>query len=119
MPKGYCYKSCRVTVGKMPLKDLTIAVTGYFGEQRSPEQIRKWINVNGGTVAHEISSKVTHLVCSKEHFNKNVAIGTAYCRLKFSTHYTDSLPLLASSKGSAAQNHQDRLLGLARGYLDE
>ena len=119
MPKGNRYKSCRVTAGKQPLKNLTIAVTGHFGDQRSPQQIHQWIHANGAIVAHEISSNVTHLVCSKEHFKKNVAIGTAYCLLKLTTHYTDSQPLLASSKGSSAQNHQDRLLGLARGYLNE
>lgn len=77
MQKGSRYASCRSTVDKQPLKRFTIAITGYFGEQRSLEQIRKWIHVNGGTVAHDVSSQVTHLVCSKKHFKKDVAMGTA------------------------------------------
>ena len=77
MPRGNRYKSSRITTGKQPLKRCTIAITGDFGEQRSTEQIRKWISVNGGVVAHEITPKVTHLVCSKEHFKKNVAMGMA------------------------------------------
>lgn len=78
MQKRNRYKSSRTTMGKQPLKRFTIAVTGYFGEQRSLEQARKWIQVNGGTFASEVSSEVTHLVCSKEHFKKNVAMGTAW-----------------------------------------
>lgn len=79
MQKGNRYKSSRSTVGKQPLKHFTIAITGDFGERRSAEQIRKWIHVNGGTVAYDISSEVTHLVCSKKHFKENVAMGTACC----------------------------------------
>lgn len=79
MQKGNRYKSGRSTMGKQPLKRFTIAITGDFGEQRSPEQIRKWIHVNGGTVAYDISSEVTLLVCSKKHFKNNVSMGTAYC----------------------------------------
>ena len=40
------------------------------------EQIRKWINLNGGTVAPEVSSEVTHLVCSKKDFKEDVGMGT-------------------------------------------
>ena len=62
------------------MKRFTIAITGYFGEKRSTEQIRKWIQLNGGTVAHDVSSEVTHLVCSKKHFKQNVAMGTDMMR---------------------------------------
>lgn len=72
------YKACPSTLGKQPLKNFTIAITGDFGERRSFEQMRHWIQVNGGTLAYEISSDVTHLVCSKERFKKNVVMGTAY-----------------------------------------
>ena len=75
MRKESRYKSCRTTMGKKPLKSLTIAVTGDFGEQRSVEQMRKWIYVNGGKFAYDVSAGVTHLVCSKEHFKKNVIMG--------------------------------------------
>ncbi|KAM0805679.1 hypothetical protein BDR22DRAFT_968894 [Usnea florida] len=61
-------------MGKQPLKRLTIAVTGDFGEQRSVEQMRRWIHVNGGTFAYDVSAEVTHLVCSKEHFKKSVTM---------------------------------------------
>ena len=65
-------------MGKQPLKRLTIAVTGDFGEQRSVEQMRKWIHVNGGKFAYDVSAEVTHLVCSKEHFKKSVTMGKTY-----------------------------------------
>ena len=81
MPKGNRYKSSRTTMGKQPLKHFTIAISGYFGEQRSMEQIQKWIHVNGGTVAHDLSPEVTHCVCSKKDFIKDVAMGAygAHC----------------------------------------
>ena len=63
-------------MGKQPLKYFTIAITGYFGEQRSMEQIRKWVHINGGTLAHDVTSEVTHLVCSKKDFKRDVAMGT-------------------------------------------
>ncbi|KAL9134303.1 MAG: hypothetical protein Q9175_004517 [Cornicularia normoerica] len=61
-------------MGKQPLKRFTIAITGYFGEKRSFEQMRNWIHANGGTFAYDVSPEVTHLVCSKDHFKKSVAI---------------------------------------------
>ncbi|KAF6221291.1 hypothetical protein HO133_002146 [Letharia lupina] len=74
MQKRNRYQSSRSAMGKQPLKRFTIAITGYFGEQRSSEQMRKWIHNNGGIFAYNVSPKITHLVCSKEDFKKNVAM---------------------------------------------
>ncbi len=60
---------------KTPLKKFTIAVTGEFGELRTHDKMKQWIEANGGTFATKISAKVTHLVCSREHYKKSVAIG--------------------------------------------
>ncbi len=60
---------------KHPLKRFTIAVTGNFGETRTHDKMKQWIEANGGTFAPKISVEVTHLVCSKEHFKKSVTIG--------------------------------------------
>lgn len=60
-----------------PLVNLTIAVTGDFGERRDIQKMKTWIQANGGTFAGDISSKVTHLICSKKHYKKNVDIGTS------------------------------------------
>ncbi|MCJ1462632.1 hypothetical protein MMC07_001234 [Pseudocyphellaria aurata] len=60
---------------KDPLKSFTIAATGTFGPQRSYEKIRQWVEANGGTFTMTISPKVTHLICSREHFKKGVAMG--------------------------------------------
>lgn len=59
-----------------PLVNLTIAVTGDFGERRDIQKMKSWIQANGGTFAGEMSSKVTHLICSKKHYKKHVDIGT-------------------------------------------
>lgn len=66
-------------MGKRPLERCTVAVTGDFGGQRSAGQVRKRIYVHGGTFASDVSPAVTHLVCSKEDFGKDVAMGTACC----------------------------------------
>ena len=60
---------------KSPFKNFTIAVTGDFGEQRGIEKMRQWIQFAGGIFVHEMSSKVTHLVCSKDNFKKRVNLG--------------------------------------------
>ena len=107
-------------MGKQPLKGFTIAITGYFGEQRSMEQIRKWINVNGGTVCHDVSSEVTHLVCSKKDFKKDVAMGTGHIAIL--SRGIESIlirSLSLSPKGAPASKCQDRFVGLAGGYADE
>lgn len=58
-----------------PLQEFTIAVTGNFGEARTTSKMKQWIKVNGGKYAWEMSSKVMYLICSKEHFKKNVNMG--------------------------------------------
>lgn len=60
---------------KDPLKRFTIATTGDFGEQRGHEKMRHWIQYNGAKFVHEISADVTHLICSKEHFQKETMMG--------------------------------------------
>ena len=60
---------------KDPLKKCTIAVSGDFGKARTMDKLRQWIEMNGGTFATKIDCNVTHLVCSKEHYKKSVAIG--------------------------------------------
>ncbi|MCJ1425716.1 hypothetical protein MMC29_003616, partial [Sticta canariensis] len=59
---------------KDPLKRFTIAVTGDFGPQRSHEKIRQWVEANGGTFASNITPKVTHLICSRQHFKRSVTM---------------------------------------------
>lgn len=60
---------------KVPLTGFTIAVTGDFGPQRSREKIRQWVEANGGTFTFNITPGVTHLICSREHFKRGVAMG--------------------------------------------
>ncbi|KAL2056068.1 hypothetical protein ABVK25_003711 [Lepraria finkii] len=57
---------------KQPFKKLTIAVTGNFGANRGHGQMKNWIARNGGRFTTEISSGVTHLICSKEQYKKDV-----------------------------------------------
>ncbi|MCJ1334830.1 hypothetical protein MMC09_000095 [Bachmanniomyces sp. S44760] len=53
-----------------PLKNCVVAVTGEFGEDKGAEQIKRWVEVNGGTFVTRIAPDVTHLVCSKEHYRR-------------------------------------------------
>ena len=116
MPKTNGHKACQSAVGKQPLKKFTIAISGNFGEQRSIEQMKRWIQANGGTFAADISAEVTHLVCSKEHFKKSVATGMAYCSRMERVLIQLSF---VSPKGTQDQDRQNRLLGLVGGYFDE
>jgi len=72
---------------KEPLRGFNIAITGEFGERRTSDKMKQWIQRNGGKFANEISFKVTHLICSKAHFKKQVAMGMrtllAYTLLSF------------------------------------
>ena len=52
-----------------------IVVTGDFGQDRSFEKMRQWIQINGGTFAYDINPSVTHLICSKEHYKRNKGLG--------------------------------------------
>ncbi|CAD6575326.1 MAG: hypothetical protein ASARMPREDX12_001535 [Alectoria sarmentosa] len=82
MHKKGRYKAGPSIMNRQPLKGFIIAITGDFGERRSFEQMRHWTQVNGGTFAHDISSEVTHLVCSKERFKKNVIMVQKARRLR-------------------------------------
>ncbi|MCJ1246397.1 hypothetical protein MMC30_003604 [Trapelia coarctata] len=59
---------------KEALKKCTIAVTGDFGKEKTYEKIKHWIEFQGGSMATKVEVKVTHLVCSHEHFKKNVTM---------------------------------------------
>ena len=74
---------------KAPFSLCTIAITGDFGKQRGINKMKDWIQVNGGTFVTEITPKVTHLICSKEHFKKDVTLGTniRYSLFFFSIFY--------------------------------
>ena len=61
---------------KYPLKGFTIAVTGDFGHARTHEKMKQWTEHNGGEFSREITNKVTHLVCSKEHYKSAAPFGT-------------------------------------------
>ena len=60
---------------KHPFKGCIVAVTGDFGERRGIEKMRQWIQVNGGEFVQHIDVDVTHLICSKEHFLRDVTLG--------------------------------------------
>ena len=60
---------------KTPLKRFVIAATGDFGEKRTHAKIKYWVEENGGNFATKITSDVTHLVCSIEHFKRSSPMG--------------------------------------------
>ena len=60
---------------KAPLKKCVIAMTGDFGKDRTHETLKRWIECNGGKVAKEIDSQVTHLLCTRHDFRKPVKMG--------------------------------------------
>ena len=57
------------------LKRFTIALAGNFGPDRTEEKIQGWIAAHGGIFASDISSNVTHLVCSLKAYKQSVPTG--------------------------------------------
>jgi len=60
-----------------PLTGLIIAAAGDFGRGKGVEQLSKWVVRNGGRWASRIAKGITHLICSKEAYKKNVDAGTS------------------------------------------
>lgn len=60
---------------KDPLRKDFIAVSGNFGEDRSHEKIKSWIEINGGRYETSITDRTTHLICSKEHWMRKAKMG--------------------------------------------
>ncbi|MCJ1389867.1 hypothetical protein MMC18_002724 [Xylographa bjoerkii] len=61
-------------------KKCIIALTGDF--DKPYERIKKWIEIQGGEFTSKIDSNVTHLVSSKDHFKKSVAMVQQARKLK-------------------------------------
>ena len=63
------------------LKNLTIALAGDIKDSSTPprsipiEQLKKWIQANGGTYAARVTPQTTHLVASKEAWKRGVEGG--------------------------------------------
>lgn len=52
-----------------------IAISGDFGKPRSAENLKRWIEGNGGRYSTKVEDGVTHLICSKEHWKSQPAAG--------------------------------------------
>ncbi|KAF2122637.1 hypothetical protein BDV96DRAFT_639212 [Lophiotrema nucula] len=60
------------------LKKLVVSATGEFGSGKSHDQLKKWVDANGGKWCPKVSQGITHLICSKENWKKQVdAVTTA------------------------------------------
>ncbi|KAF2452971.1 hypothetical protein BDY21DRAFT_375163 [Lineolata rhizophorae] len=59
---------------KNPLSPFTIAISGDFGEARSHENVKRWIENNGGKYATAITKDTTHLICTREHYKRKVTM---------------------------------------------
>ena len=57
------------------LKNHLIAITGDFGNARSHENIKRWIELNGGDWASSVKPGITHLLCSEAHWKRKVGSG--------------------------------------------
>ncbi|KAF2502311.1 hypothetical protein BU16DRAFT_554377 [Lophium mytilinum] len=60
---------------KDPLGKFVIAVTGNFND--SNEKIKGWVQANGGKWAATITKHTTHLICSEEHWKRDVQLVAA------------------------------------------
>ncbi|PVH93742.1 hypothetical protein DM02DRAFT_732938 [Periconia macrospinosa] len=53
------------------LKGLVITATGDLGPGKGPDQLRKWVDANGGRWVPRVQKGITHLVTEKEAWKKN------------------------------------------------
>lgn len=58
-------------MGKV-FKDYTITATGDLGKSRTNDALKRWTESKGGKWASKVEAGVTHLVCSKDHWTRNV-----------------------------------------------
>lgn len=56
-------------------KGKVIAAAGPLPDQLTPQNLQQWTKVRKGTFTHEIDETVTHLLCTREQFNKKVGRG--------------------------------------------
>ncbi|KAF2678686.1 hypothetical protein K458DRAFT_135836 [Lentithecium fluviatile CBS 122367] len=54
------------------LKNLVITAVGDLGPGKGNEQLKKWVEANTGRWMPRLTKGVTHLICSKEAYKKNV-----------------------------------------------
>ena len=60
---------------KQILKNYVVTATGDLGEARNHANLRKWVEANGGKWASSVTKDCTHLICSKDHWKRQVAAG--------------------------------------------
>jgi hypothetical protein len=56
------------------LKNYTVAISGKFGESRKSDDIKRWVEANGGKFARNYHEGVTHFICSKLNYKKNIQL---------------------------------------------
>lgn len=78
---------------RSPLMGLTIAATGDFGKERSHENIKRWVEKNGGQWAMKMSEDVTHLLCTKEDYRNKTPMGNAKSLFLVHLRGIDSWPV--------------------------
>lgn len=76
------------------LKGLIISVAGDLGSGKGNEQLKKWVDTNGGQWALRVTKAVTHLICSKEAYKKNVDAGTLIPK-SFARPFFGGVPVVA------------------------
>ncbi|KAJ4305563.1 hypothetical protein N0V90_001094 [Kalmusia sp. IMI 367209] len=54
-----------------PLKNLVISAAGDVGPRKGTDQLKKWVENNGGRWTPRVGEGVTHLICSKDTYKKN------------------------------------------------
>ena len=76
---------------KNAFKKCTIALSGDFGgPSRSHENCKKWVEKHGGRITSRIDADTTHLVCTIDHYKRQVAIGE-FLRLTLGVTYGEDV----------------------------
>ena len=57
------------------LRGFRIAITGDFGEPRTPTAFQRWVELNGGTYCTTVDKDLTHLICTDDAYRSKTPKG--------------------------------------------
>lgn len=65
------------------LKACRICIAGELGPGRDAGRVKKWVEANGGTFSSSVDEKVTHMLCSEEHFKSQKSAISRYSNMSY------------------------------------
>jgi hypothetical protein len=71
------------------LKNLVITAIGALGPSRGNEQLKRWVEANGGRWQPRVTKGITHVICSKDAWKKNIDAGMSALKCSLAMRYAN------------------------------